>query len=160
MTETDGEAEPRGRFVASADEPFTRGVIRGKHELIFDEPEFIPVGAGEDAHPWPVDYLVASLAACQVSVLEQCLEKARIDSYEIEATADIDARGAEAVPAEMPENTGSRIEHVAIDIDLEVPAADEGRARRCLDVYDKGCIVGRSLRAGIDYTPTTSLETS
>jgi hypothetical protein len=35
----------------------------------------------------------------------------------------------------------------------------EDRAQRCLDVYDTGCIVGQSLRAGIDYTPETSLET-
>lgn len=158
MSDDPTDEPPRGQFVASADDQFTHGVIRGTHEIRFDEPEFIPVGSGTDEYPWPVDHLFASLVACQVSVLKQCLEKARIDEFEIRATADIDWDEGD-IPKEMPENTAARIDHIAIDLDVRVPGEYESRAERCLAVYDRGCIVGQSLRAGIDYTPSTNLET-
>lgn len=50
-----------------------------------------------------------------------------------------------------------RVSHVSVDLSLTVPAEFESRARRCLDVYDTGCVVGQSYRQGIQYTPRTSL---
>lgn len=148
-----------GRFETTRDSR-TRGVLRDKHEVVFDEPEFLPVAEGEDTAPSPVDYLMAGLAGCQVSVLDQALKKARVADYHIEVEATIDAVGTDDVPEEMPSNTVNRIQHIAIDVTLTIPEEHRSRAQRCLDVYDDGCIVGQSLRAGIDYTPRATLETA
>ena len=147
-----------GHFEKSSSAPGkTVGVVNAtgeSHRVVFDEPEPL----GDDEHASPVAYMFSSLVACQLSVLAQCLEKSRIEEYEITADAEIDRRGRDEVAEEMPAHTAKRIEHVAITIDLEVPAEYEDRAQRCLEVYDQGCIVGQSFRAGIDYTPTTELR--
>jgi uncharacterized OsmC-like protein len=127
---------------------------RESHEIIFDEPD----PRGDDDHPSPVMYLFASLVGCQMAVLCAALEKARIEDFRIKADAESE-RSLDEVAEEMPDGTAKRIEHIDIDLTLEVPKEYEDRAQRCLDVYDTGCIVGQSLRAGIDYTPETSLET-
>ena len=148
-----------GHFVSTATEP-TRGVVRDRHEVLFDEPTFLPVADGDDEHPSPVDYLLSSLAGCQVSVLDQCLKKARVEEYRIEADATITGAGRGDIPEEMPSNTASRIFSFDVDVTLTVPAAFESRARRCAEVYDVGCIVGQSLREGVEYTPTVTVEVS
>jgi organic hydroperoxide reductase OsmC/OhrA len=51
-----------------------------------------------------------------------------------------------------------RISHISVDLTLEVPGEYESRARRCLDVYDTGCVVGQSYRQGIEYTPSTTFK--
>lgn len=144
-------------FEAGTDLKFAEGTLRGTHEVKSDEPEWLPVGGGNDEHPSPVDYMVASLVFCQLSVLSQALEKARVEEFHVSADAEIDELGTDDVAEEMPENTANRVQHVSIDIDLEVPEEDESRARRCLEVYDTGCIVGQSFKNGVDYTPSTSL---
>lgn len=148
-----------GRFETTRDSK-TRGVLRDKHEVVFDEPKFLPAAEGEDTAPSPVDYLMSGLAGCQVSVLDQALKKARVEDYHIEVVAMIATVGKDDVPEEMPSNTMNRIQHVDIDVTLTVPEEYRSRAQRCLDVYDDGCIVGQSLRVGIDYTPRTTLETA
>lgn len=65
--ETEAEEPDRPHtyeVVASSDEPFQRGDVRGKHTLYSDEPDFLPVMAGDDEHPAPVDYLVFGLVSC------------------------------------------------------------------------------------------------
>lgn len=146
-------------FEKRADE-VTEGEIRGKHELRADEPEWLPIGGGNDEHPAPGDYLMTALVTCQISVLSQCLEKSRIENYHIEADATIDEIGQAEVPEEMPDNTTNRVEHIDVELTLEVPEEYASRAERCLEVYDAGCIVGQSYVAGIDYTPSVSLETA
>jgi len=144
------------RVTTSSDDEFTHGLVRGKHELTMDESTELPFG-GSDAHPSAVDLLVTSLTTCQVSVLQQCLEKSRIEEYSIEAEATIDNHRGEEIPEEMPENTARRVEHVVVDLSVSVPEEFEKRASRCIEVYDQGCIVGQSLLAGIDYTANASL---
>lgn len=146
-------------YEAGSDVEFTRALVRDKHEILYDEPEFLEYGAGNDEYPGPVDNMVASLGACQISVLEQCLEKARIEDFHIEASVSADQVDREEIPDEMPSNTAQRIKHVDVNLRVTVPEEDRGRARRCVEVYDAGCIVGQSFRAGIDYTPQVTLET-
>lgn len=148
-----------GHFVSSATEP-TRGVVRDKHEVLFDEPTFLPVADGNDEHPSPVDYLLSSLAGCQVSVLDQCLKKSRVEDYHIECDATITHAGRGEIPEEMPGNTASRVFSFDVDITLSVPVEFESRARRCAEVYDIGCIVGQSIREGIEYSPSVTITTS
>lgn len=159
--ETEAEEPDRPHtyeVVASSDEPFQRGDVRGEHTLYSDEPDFLPVMAGDDEHPAPVDYLVFGLVSCQASVLRQCLEKSRIEDYRIRATGTIASMRGEPSPPKMPDHTGNRIGEIDISIALQVSPEDESRARRCLDVYDQGCIVGQSLRAGIEYSRETAIE--
>lgn len=147
-------------FEAGTDVGHTKALVRGKHEILYDEPEFLEYGAGEDEYPGPVDSMVASLGACQISVLEQCLEKARIEDFHVEAELSATQVDQEEIPEEMPSNTAKRVRHIDVDLHVEVPEEDRGRAKRCIEVYDAGCIVGQSFRAGIDYTPEVTLEAS
>lgn len=147
------------RVETSSEDEFTHATVRGKHELLMDEGVDLPFG-GSDEGPSAVDLLVTSLLACQVSVLQQCFEKARIGEYAIEAEATIDNRREDAIPEEMPGNTAKRVRHVVVDLDATVPEELEPRARRCLDVYDDGCIVGQSLLEGIDYSAEARLTVS
>lgn len=148
-------------IVRSSADDVADGVVRGKHELYADEPTWLqPPGGGNDAHPAPVDYLLFGLVACQVEVLDQALKKARIEGYSIEATGEVDEVGEDAPAEEMLAHHAGRVSHIAVDLTLEVPEDYESRAQRCLDVYDTGCVVGQSLKAGVDYTPTATLETT
>lgn len=155
---SDVREEFTATLTTSHNDPFTTGVVREKHEVASDEPTWLPVGAGQDAHPAPVDYLVTSLAACQTSVLSQCLERNDVEEYEIECEAAVTDWEQGDAPEEMPANTGLRIGHITVKMALRTTAEFEERADRCLTVYDEGCIVGQSLAGGIDYTPLTSLE--
>ena len=57
----------RSTVERSSDDEFAHGVVRDKHELKVDEPEWLEEpGSGEDAHPAPVDYMVFGLVSCQV----------------------------------------------------------------------------------------------
>jgi len=151
--------QPRIRFETSSASRFIEGTVRGKHQVLVDERDRgPPVGSGQDLHPTPVDYMLSSLVACQVAVLTQCLAKSRVEEFAIEATAEVGRSGTGDVPDEMPENTATRIEHVEVRLELTVPPAFESRASRCLEVYDRGCIVGQSFSAGIDYDSETSLS--
>lgn len=143
----------------SSDDDIATAVVRGEHEIRIDEPEWLPMGVGDDEHPAPVDHLVVALVSCQVEVLDQALKRARVDEYDIEAAAEIDDLGMGEPPEGMPANTGQLIEHIDVELTVETAAEYEGRVQRCLDVYDGGCIVGRSYRAGIDYTPRTEVRT-
>lgn len=145
---------------ASSDSDFSEIKARGKFDLFADEPDWLPHGAGQDAHPAPMDYMTVALTACQVSVLSQCLAKARVEDFTITAEGAIDSIRKEDVPEEMPGNTRTRVDHMSVDIDVEVPAEYEHRSKRCLEVYDQGCIVGQSYKAGIPYSPTTNVTVS
>lgn len=127
------------------------------HSFEIDDSESLPYG-GHDLAPSAVDYMVAGLAGCQLAVLSQCLRKARIDDFEIDIHAVPDDWWREDVSEDLPENQVKRIDHVDVEVEVTVPEEYEQRARRCLDVYDEGCIVGQSFRAGIEYTPETSLS--
>jgi uncharacterized OsmC-like protein len=149
----------RSTVERSADDEFAHGLVREKHELKVDEPEWLAEpGAGQDAYPAPVDYMVFGLVSCQVEVLDQALTKARIEDYHIEAAAEVDKVGEDQPADEMLAHHAGRISHITIDLTLEVPEEYEGRAQTCLDAYDTGCVVGQSFRNNVEYTPETTLE--
>lgn len=123
-----------------------KGVFRGTHELYFDEPEYIDVG--EDEHPCPHDYLLATVGGCQLETLKQCLEKGGVDEYNIE----IDVRsekGKVSVDDDMPQTTDIRITDITTDITLEVPSEHEPRASRCIDIFEAHCPISQSVDAGV-----------
>lgn len=133
------------------------GSIRD-HAIQIDDSTTLEYGGADEA-PSAVDYMVLGLVGCQLSALSQCLRKARVEGYEIDAEADLDDWWREDVSEELPENLIKRVEHLTVKLDVTVPEEYEARAQRCLDLYDQGCIVGQSYRAGMEYTPETSLST-
>lgn len=147
-------------LTATSEAAYTSGRVRDKHELVSDEPEWLPAeSAGDDDHPAPVDFLLMSLASCQTSVLQQCLQRNGVEEYRITCEAVLDEYGTDDEhPEEMPAHTALRIHHVTVTMTLETTERYESAANRCLMVYDEGCIVGQSLQGGIEYTPLTSLE--
>lgn len=148
---------PRVQFEKTSSGIVARGLTRGVHEVYTDEYTHTPpVGTGDDLHPTPVDLFLSSLVACQLSVLSQTLNKARIDEFRITGSAD----KGEEVDADVPDDIPSKslIDSIEVHITLEVPEEYESRAERCLEVYDQGCIVGQSIKSGVQYEPRTTLE--
>lgn len=147
------------RVVVNDEEPYAAARVRDEHSLLSDEPDWLPVGAGADDHPAPVDYLLSSLAFCQASVLQQTLESNGVEEYSIECEASIDEYGMrDDHPEELPHHTAGLVEHISVKMDLETTAAYEDTAEHCLTLFDDGCIVGNSLGEGIDHTTLTTLE--
>ncbi|MFB6130848.1 MAG: OsmC family protein [Salinigranum sp.] len=140
----------------AAGERPVEGSIRN-HEIEVDDSKTLEYG-GEDLAPSAVDYMVLGLIGCQLSALTQCLRKARIESFEVDARAELGDWWRTDVPEDLPGNLVKRVDDIEVYLDVTVPEEYESRARRCLDVYDQGCIVGQSFRAGIDYTPETTLS--
>ena len=142
------------------EDEYRTATLRDKHTLFSDEPAWLPSGlAGNDDHPAPVDYLMMSLATCQVSVLRQCLERNSVEEYQIDCEAILDEYDREEdLPDEMPRHTALRIGHITVEMALKTTPEYADSADQCLITYDDGCIVGQSISGGIDYTPLTSLE--
>ncbi|MDX1746115.1 MAG: OsmC family protein [Halobacteriales archaeon] len=122
--------------------------VRDKHDAVIDEPPWVPIG--NDTAPCPVDYLVLAAAGCQVEVLRQALEKARIEEFSIHAHAVRGRRTVEPPPEPMPEYIRSRVGSIDLHLTVETTAEFEARARRCLEVADQACIVSRSIEEGLD----------
>lgn len=53
--------------------------------MLLDEPEWIP--GGNDAAQWPSSNLLVACAGCQVEVITQAFEKARIEEYDVDVEA-------------------------------------------------------------------------
>lgn len=123
---------------------------------MIDDSESLPYG-GPDPAPVAVDYMVVGLAGCQLAVLSQFLRKARVDDFEVDISGIPSDWWREGIPEDLPENQVKLIEHIDLAVEVTVPEEYEKRARCCLAVYDQGCIVGQSFRAGIEYTPETSV---
>lgn len=146
-----------GRISVAADSDFAKAVVRDTHELLLDEPERDWMPYGDDAAPSPGDYLCVGIAGCQLEVLRQCFEKARIDDYEIEIEYNrISVDSGEDV-APMPAHTASRIGTLELEMTVKTTSEYEDRVKRCLEVCEDGCIMSRSVEAGIDVPLEKSL---
>lgn len=77
--------------------------------------------------------------ACHVNSLEQMLHRARITEYDIEA---------ESPGYTFTEDNLKRIQKLELSITLTVPEDAASQAERCLDIYEKGCVVGETLKRG------------
>lgn len=143
---------------ADDDQPYAHGTARDAHDLVSDEPDWLPVGAGNDDHPAPVDYLLSSLAFCQASVLQQTLEANDVETYEINCEATLEEYGMrDDHPEELPHHTAGLVEHVDVSVELTTVAEFRETAEACLARFDEGCIVGNSLAAGVEHTTDAEL---
>ena len=141
----------------SADDAVAKALVRGKHELELDEAEWIP--GGNDTAPWPSNYLLVATAGCQVEAMQQALEKARIDDYEITVTATTEVEDlADEIP-EYPDHMSWRYTKIHFDIDVTTSPEYEARVERILDLAEDACIVSRSVERGIDFSTSKTLRT-
>lgn len=147
------EAGTEQTMVCSNDR--TNYIREGKHGLHIDEPEsmdhsFKKEVGGRDEAPNALTYLQAAALGCQVNSLEMLLRKSRIEEYHVDG---------HSTPYLFREDNIKRVQRLELEIELHVPEDVESRARRCLDIYEQGCLVGESIKRGIDVDVTKRLET-
>jgi uncharacterized OsmC-like protein len=140
----------------SGDDEVATAVVRDKHELELDEPEWIP--GGNDAAPWPSNYLLVATAGCQVEVIVQALTKARIDDYDIHVHATMDAEDLGDKMPEYPEHLSWRYTTIHMEVTVETPEANEEKVQRLLDLAEDFCMVSRSVERGIEFDITKTLD--
>lgn len=122
----------------------------GVPSLLTDEPPPLGEGAG----PNPARLLAAAVGNCMSASLKFCLDRARIDVAEFRTR----------VEGTIVRNERGRLRIGSLHVRLEpvVGAGDIDRISRCLEMFEDFCIVGQSVRTGIelsvDVVPTASAE--
>ncbi|MDQ6710114.1 MAG: OsmC family protein [Candidatus Dormibacteraeota bacterium] len=115
-------------------------ITAGRHTLVSDEPT---VRGGEDAGPTPLQLVLAGLCACETVTMRRLSRKLRIriDSFEIGASAVIDARGRNAeapVPAHF----------VKVEVRVRLRTAEpDDRVQRLKELVEGHCPVATLLLA-------------
>jgi uncharacterized OsmC-like protein len=119
------------RFLVDFDQP-------GVPPLLIDEPE--PLGDGDG--PNAARVLAAAVGNCLSASALFCLRRARIDVHGMRTT----------VSASVARNDAGRLRLGAIRVRIVpvVDAADHGRMRRCLELFEDFCVVTQSVRNGIE----------
>lgn len=130
--------------------------VRDEHELLLDEPEWIP--GGNDAAPWPSNYLLVACAGCQVEVITQALEKARIEEYDIDVEARFETEDLGPELEDYPDHLSWRYTKIVMEVHVETNEENEARIERLLSVAEDACIVSRSVERGIDFEITKELS--
>lgn len=110
----------------------------GVPELRTDEPPPLSEGNG----PNPARLLAAAVGNCMSANLKYCLDRAHIDLEDMKTT----------VEGTIVRNEHGHLRIGSLRVRLE-PTVEEGnyeRIGRCLEVFEDFCIVGQSVRQGID----------
>jgi organic hydroperoxide reductase OsmC/OhrA len=111
--------------------------LAGVPELFMDEPP--PLGGGQG--PNPARLLATALGNCLSASLLFCLHKSRVQvnglSTRVRGTMVRNERGR------------WRIGSLAVSIHPDVPAEDQHKLARCLDLFEDFCVIGGSIREGI-----------
>jgi organic hydroperoxide reductase OsmC/OhrA len=136
MSDDDGfnltlELEDGYRFLVGFDQP---GVPR----LLMDEPGPLGEGMGPNA----ARVLAAAVGDCLSASALFCLRRARIDVHGMRTT----------VGASLARSEAGRLRVAGIQVRI-VPVVDEaqqGRMRRCLELFEDFCVVTQSVRQGIE----------
>jgi uncharacterized OsmC-like protein len=112
----------------------------GIPELMTDE----PAPLGEGLGPNPARLLAAAVGNCMSASLKFCLERARLDVQELRTR----------VEGTMVRNERGRMRIASLRVRLEptLEADHLERIGRCLEVFEDFCIVGQSVREGIDLS--------
>jgi organic hydroperoxide reductase OsmC/OhrA len=114
--------------------------IDGVPSLLTDEPA--PLGAGSG--PNPARLLAAAVGNCMSASLKFCLDRAHIDVAALNTS----------VTGTIVRNERGRLRIGSLSVRLEpvVATDDIERIGRCLGIFEDFCIVGQSVRDGIDLT--------
>jgi uncharacterized OsmC-like protein len=112
--------------------------LDGVPSLITDEPPPLGEGAG----PNPARMLAAAVGNCMSASLRFCLERAHIEILDMKAR----------VTGTMVRNERGRFRIGSMSVLLEpvVAPGDLERMGRCLEMFEDFCIVGQSVREGIE----------
>ncbi len=110
----------------------------GSEGLVMDEPPPL----GDLAGPNAASVLAASVADCLSASLLFCLRKSKIEVEDMETVAE---------PAVERNDEGYwRVSHVDVSISLKLSStADKDRVKRCLDIFEKYCVVTGAVRKGM-----------
>ena len=106
--------------------------------LLVDE----PAPLGESSGPNAARLLGTAVANCMSSSLLFCLRKSRIPVERLEAQV----KGTIA----RNERGRLRVKELHVTIRPEIAMEYRERATRCLELFEDFCIVGQSVRAGVD----------
>jgi organic hydroperoxide reductase OsmC/OhrA len=101
-----------------------------------------PPPLGEAAGPNPVRVLAAAIGNCMSASLKFCLSRSRIEVLDIKTV----------VEGTMVRNERGRFRVGSMRVRIEPVVApdDVERMSRCLEMFEDFCIVGQSVRDGID----------
>lgn len=112
-----------------------------------------PPPLGDPCGPNASRLLAASVADCLSSSLLFCLRKSRVE---------VEAMETEANPMVEPNSEGYwRVQH--IDVGISAKLRDEAgreRAKRCLEIFERYCIVTDAVRDGIQVEVNVRKEAS
>jgi uncharacterized OsmC-like protein len=106
--------------------------------LLTDEPP--PLGEGRG--PNPARLLAAAVGNCMSASLKFCLDRSRVDLLDM--AVRVDGR------IERNERGRFRIASLRVRLEPTLAAADVERIGRCLEIFEDFCIVGQSIRPGIE----------
>jgi organic hydroperoxide reductase OsmC/OhrA len=112
----------------------------GVPPLLTDEPP--PLGGG--GGPNPARLLAAAIGNCMSASLKYCLDRSRVELLDLR----VRVRGS------IVRNEQGRFRVGSMQVLLEPTLAGEDVARigRCLEIFEDFCIVGQSVRQGIDLS--------
>jgi organic hydroperoxide reductase OsmC/OhrA len=112
----------------------------GVPTLVVDEPA--PLGAGQG--PNAARLLAAAVGNCLSASALFCLRRARIPVRAMHTR----------VVASLVRNDDARLRVGGLHVQIEpqVDAADVGRIRRCLTLFEDYCVVTQSVRSGLEVT--------
>src|SRR5690606_16656233 len=110
----------------------------GVPDLLTDEPPPLGEGGG----PNPARLLAAAVGNCMSASLKFCLDRAHLELEDLKTTVD----------GTIVRNERGRLRIGSLRVRLEptLDPADLERIGRCLEVFEDFCIVGQSVRQGID----------
>lgn len=111
--------------------------LPGVPELMMDEPP--PLGGGQG--PNPARLLATALGNCLSASLLFCLHKSRVQ---------VDGLSTRVRGAMVRNERGRwRISTLTVSIHTDVPAEDQAKLARCVELFEDFCVVGGSIRDGI-----------
>jgi uncharacterized OsmC-like protein len=142
----------------SGDDEVATANVRDEHELPIDEPPWLDIG--NDTAPWPSDYLLVACAGCQVEVITQALEKARVDDYDIDVHATFETEQVGPELEEYPDHLTWHYRTIVLEIAVETTEDNRAKMERLLEVAEDACIVSRSVEHGIEFEITKELSVS
>ena len=106
-------------------------------ELTLDEPPPL----GQDKGPNATRMLAAAIGNCLAASLMFCLQRSKLV---------VDSLRAEVTPTTTRNEEGRwRVHHVDVKILIKTAENDPKRFQRCVEIFEKYCIVTASVRQGI-----------
>ena len=107
-------------------------------ELIVDEPPPLGRSAGPNASR----VLSAAVGNCLSASLLFCMRKARVEVNKLKTVVRTSlARNREGY---------WRVSHINVKIEPEISPEDASGFKRCLEIFERYCVVTQSVREGID----------